>query len=155
MAIYARGTSRWILLADGAFYVVNLLLLVPACKRFGLAGVGSAFFFASCVNFGVAYWVSRRVCSFQFMGLSKRCVAMSVALVGASLLCMTLLPSGFNLLLGGLVAILAALHSLYTFAAIVPGGRLEAIARLAGFNLYGTVKSGIRRHLKNGKGPNV
>jgi PST family polysaccharide transporter len=155
MAVYARGAARWVIVADMAAYAVNLLLFVPAHTRFGLNGVGIAFFAASCVNAVVAYLVLRRIGSFHLEGLSRRSVMAVLALVGASLLCLVVLPPGYNVVLGGLLAIATALHSLYAFADIVPGGRLEGVARLAGLKPYRTLKSRIKRAFWTGGNPDV
>ncbi|MEI7879367.1 MAG: oligosaccharide flippase family protein [bacterium] len=145
MALYARGAMRMIFLADGAFYLVNLLLLVPASMKFGLNGVGMAFFVASCINCVVAFCVSQRIFSFQFMGIAKRYVITVISLVGASLSCMVLLPPGYKTVLGVLIAMVAALHSLYAFAELIPAGRLESVACKVGFNMYRQWKSKIRK----------
>lgn len=132
----AKGASRWYMITESAFAVIQASLLVGLLARFGVIGVAYAFAVTYLIYALCMLWVGRILIGFVWSPSVKKLLVLSSGCVGAGLIVplalteQASLAAGAVLTAGGAIISLRGLaqrlgpqHRLVKWLCRLPGGR--------------------------------
>ena len=99
-SLLAKGASRWFIVTQTHFCVVNYLLAWWLIKRIGLIGAGMAFFLTFLPVVLLNLFVANRLSGFHWSASAIRVIALSALLVLIGFASSILQPLATNLVLG-------------------------------------------------------
>ena len=110
--ILAKGATKWFLLTQTSFYAVQIVAVWYLIKPLGLVGVGIGFFLAFLPIFVLNLLIAYRLSGFAWSVSVMRVVIPSACVVAVGFACATLLPTAWNMTIGGFLTVGAGLTSI-------------------------------------------
>lgn len=118
--LVARNAKTLFLASDTAWTVVHIGLAWLGMRSFGLAGAGMAFFAAYVFHAVFNYVLVSRLTGFRWTGENLRAGAIYLASIGSAFAAFSLVPFGWAMAVGGLIAVLSGLSSVRALVTLVP-----------------------------------
>jgi PST family polysaccharide transporter len=145
LAVQAKGSLKWVLVADMLGYGTTVLVLLPACRRFGTVGAAMAMCAGAAVYGVAACLVTRRIHAFRCDSHACRHLIVGVFFLAFGEVVSWLCSDVMAMAVSVPALVLISLYALFSMAEIAPGGWLSRFAGWFGFERYLSLKNRLKR----------